>query len=69
MSGDEKLVKPDPAIYRLALDRFGVKAEQAVFVDDNAANVDSAAKLGIHAILFTDEPKLRAKMRALGFGI
>ncbi|MBN2971108.1 HAD family phosphatase [Roseomonas aeriglobus] len=69
VSGDEKLVKPDPAIYRLALDRFGVTAEQAVFVDDNAANVASAARLGIHAILFEDEPKLRTELRGLGFGI
>ncbi len=69
VSGDEKLVKPDPAIYRLALDRFGVKAEQAVFVDDNAANIESAAKLGIQAILFADETTLRVKLRALGFGV
>ncbi|MFD1786609.1 HAD family hydrolase [Sphingomonas floccifaciens] len=69
VSGDEKLVKPDPAIYRLALDRFGLAAEQAVFVDDNVANVESAGKLGIHAILFKDEPKLRAELRGLGFGV
>lgn len=69
VSGDEKLVKPDPAIYRLALDRFGLEPGQAVFVDDNRANVDSAAALGIHAILFEDEPTLRAKLRTLGFGV
>lgn len=67
VSGDERLVKPDPAIYRLALDRFGLAAGEAVFVDDNAANVASAAELGIHAILFEDEPKLRAELRGLGF--
>ena len=47
VSGDEKLVKPDPAIYRLALDRFGLEAEEAVFVDDNAANV-AARERGRH---------------------
>ncbi|MBM3928843.1 MAG: HAD family phosphatase [Sphingomonadales bacterium] len=69
VSGDEKLVKPDPAIYRLALERFGLRPEEAVFVDDNAANVDSAAKLGIHAILFTDEAALRSELRGLGFAV
>ncbi|GGB39502.1 hydrolase [Sphingomonas metalli] len=66
VSGDEKLVKPDAAIYRLALDRFGLRAEEAVFVDDNAANVAGAAALGIEAILFTDADALEARLRALG---
>ena len=65
VSGDEKLVKPDPAIDRLALDRFGLRAEEAVFVDDNAANIAAAAALGIHAILFTDEPGLRRELMRL----
>jgi len=66
VSGDEKMVKPDPAIYRLAFERFGVKAEETVFIDDNADNVASAAGLGLHAILFTDEPRLRAELTSLG---
>ncbi|MBX3563326.1 MAG: HAD family phosphatase [Sphingomonas sp.] len=53
VSGDEKLMKPDPAIYRLALDRFGLEPGEAVFVDDNLANVTAASALGIHAVLFT----------------
>ena len=69
VSGDEKMVKPDAAIYRLALDRFGLKAEEAVFVDDNADNVAGAAALGIHAIRFTDEPALRVELRDLGFRV
>ena len=66
VSGAEKLVKPDAAIYRLALDRWGLRAEEAVFVDDNAANVAGAAAVGMHAILFTDAPALREALRALG---
>ena len=65
VSGDEKLVKPDPAIYRLALDRFGIAAGDAVFVDDVPANIDAAAALGIHAILFTDAVDLRAELERL----
>ena len=66
VSGDERLTKPDPAIYRLALDRFGLTPAESVFVDDNDANVASAAALGIHAILFTDADALRAELVALG---
>ncbi|WP_419807592.1 HAD-IA family hydrolase [Sphingomonas sp.] len=66
VSGDEKLVKPDAAIYRLALDRFGLRAEDAVFVDDNEANVAGAAAVGLHALHFTDQPRLRGELTALG---
>jgi putative hydrolase of the HAD superfamily len=45
-----KLAKPDPAIYQLALQRLGVRPEQAIFIDDNLLNVQAAAQLGIHAI-------------------
>jgi epoxide hydrolase-like predicted phosphatase len=54
-SSRERLVKPDPAIYALTLQRLGVTAEQAIFVDDIPANVQAAARLGIHAIHFQDE--------------
>lgn len=60
VSGEERLVKPDPAIYRLALARFGLEPGEAVFVDDNRANVDAANALGIHAHLFRDAPTFRA---------
>jgi 2-haloacid dehalogenase len=66
VSGDEKMMKPDPAIYRLALDRFGLRGDESVFIDDNRDNVAGAAALGIHAILFTDEPALRAELVSLG---
>ena len=65
VSGDEKLVKPDPAIYRLALDRFELEAGEAVFVDDNAANIDAATAMGIHAILFTNAAAFRAELMRL----
>ncbi|MEO5937568.1 MAG: HAD-IA family hydrolase [Sphingomonas sp.] len=69
VSGDEKLTKPDAAIYCLALDRFGLKAEEAVFVDDNAANVAGANAVGIHELLFDGEPHLRIDLRALGLAV
>ncbi len=69
VSGAEKIVKPDAAIYRLALDRFGLRADEAVFVDDNAANVAAAQTLGIESILFTDAVDFRARLVTLGFPI
>ena len=66
VSGDEKLVKPDAEIYRLALDRFGLDAAATVFIDDNKANVAGAAAVGLHALHFTDEPTLRRQLAALG---
>ena len=47
-------MKPDPAIYRLCLERNGLDPAACIFVDDSAANVAGAAALGIDAIRFTD---------------
>ena len=66
VSGTEKLVKPDAAIYHLALDRFGLRAAEAVFIDDSEANVAGAAAVGLHALHFTGEPALRRELTALG---
>jgi len=66
VSGVEKLVKPDPAIYALALERFGLEAGQAVFIDDNADNVAAAAAMGLIAVAFTDASALRRRLVELG---
>ena len=54
--------KPDPQIFRLALERFGASAENTFFADDSAANVEGAASVGIHAHLFTTPELLDAAM-------
>ncbi len=66
VSGDEKLVKPDPAIYALALKRFGLEGPDAVFVDDSPANVAAADAAGIRGVLFTDAAAFRAELVRLG---
>ena len=48
----ERVVKPDPEIYLRLLSRYGLKAEESVFLDDTAANVDAAAELGFRGIRF-----------------
>lgn len=62
VSGDERQVKPDAAIYHLALDRFGLTPGEAFFIDDNAANIAGAAAVGIHAHLFRDAATVRAAL-------
>ena len=69
VSGDEKLIKPDPAIYRLALDRFGLAPHEAVFIDDNRDNVAGAEGVGMTAIHFSDAAALRAELAALGLPV
>ncbi|GAA0323988.1 HAD-IA family hydrolase [Sphingomonas oligophenolica] len=66
VSGDEKLVKPDAAIYRLALDRFGLEPGEAVFVDDREDNIEGAEAVGIQGLLFVDAPTLRSDLVRLG---
>ena len=60
VSGFVGLTKPDPAIYRLALDRAGRRPEECVFVDDRAVNVAAAEALGLEGIHFSDAAALRS---------
>ena len=66
VSGDELLTKSDPAIYRLALDRFALRAAECVFVDDRTDNVAGAQNVGMEAVLFTDAIALRTDFARLG---
>ena len=47
-----KLIKPDPAIYQMLCEKCDLVPEESLFVDDNAANIESAKKFGLHAIRF-----------------
>lgn len=66
VSGDEGMMKPDPRIFRLLLDRHGLRAGDCVFIDDNAKNAAAADALGIHGIHFRDPASLRRDLGALG---
>ena len=66
VSGDEKRIKPDPAIYALALERFGLAPGEAVFIDDVPANAEAATVAGIQGIHFTGAEALRAELVGLG---
>jgi 2-haloacid dehalogenase len=64
VSGEEKLIKPDPRIYELLLQRFGIKAEESLFIDDNPVNVEAAKKVGIYAIQFMDSHSLKEVLKS-----
>ncbi len=66
VSGEEKLLKPDPAIYYRALDRFGLRPDEALFIDDRAINVEGARAVGMNAHLFIGADDLRARLEAEG---
>jgi 2-haloacid dehalogenase len=66
VSGEHGVIKPDPAIYRLLLDRHGIDPRRAVFIDDVAANAEAARPFGIHPIHFTGPDALRAELAELG---
>ena len=66
VSGEEHLVKPDPAIYRLLLDRYRLNAPRTLFVDDSAVNVEAARRAGMQAHHFTGAARLRAVLIEVG---
>lgn len=66
ISAHENLIKPDPKIYQVCLDRNGLVASDCIFIDDSPANVAAANALGIDAILFTDPDALRGDLSDRG---
>jgi 2-haloacid dehalogenase len=66
VSGAEQLVKPDPAIYALALRRFGLAPGEALFVDDRADNIAASEENGFVGHLFEDAAGLATKLHSLG---
>jgi 2-haloacid dehalogenase/putative hydrolase of the HAD superfamily len=66
VSGDEGLIKPEPAIYRLACERAGLEPAQLLFVDDSRANIDAADALGFRTLHFTDPALLKPALERHG---
>jgi 2-haloacid dehalogenase len=65
VSGEEKLIKPDPRIYELLIERYGLDPEKAVFIDDNEPNVSGAREVGLHAIHFRSPELLKIELQKL----
>lgn len=66
VSGEERMIKPDPAIFRLLLDRFGLDPGATFYIDDSPANVAAADRLGLDAVRFTSPAQLRRDLEARG---
>lgn len=66
LSYRDKVTKPDSAIYQLLLSRYGLKAEESVFMDDTEKNVIGARREGIHGIVFQDKAQACEELRKLG---
>ena len=66
ISYTKQLIKPDPAIYRLLLDQYGLKAEECVFLDDTAVNVKGAESVGMNGIVFENREQAIAELKKLG---
>jgi FMN phosphatase YigB (HAD superfamily) len=67
VSGIEHLVKPDPRIYRVFCERYGLAPESCVFIDDSDVNIASAKRFGMQTFHFTGDAKaLRKELIRLG---
>ena len=66
VSGTEKLIKPDPKIWQVLLDRYNIKAEESVFIDDNPKNIDVAQQLGFITVKVNEDTDLESELRNLG---
>ena len=65
VSGQEKLKKPDPRIYQMILDRYGITPERSLFIDDSLRNIKGAQALGIHGIHFESPAQLRVNLQKM----
>lgn len=66
VSGDEKLLKPEPAIFRLLAKRSGIELRQSIFIDDSLKNVKGAEAVGMKGHHFTSPEALRLALAAHG---
>jgi len=66
-SFEHGMAKPDPAIYRLVLEKLNVRPDESLFLDDKLLNVEAAQTLGMKAIQFTTIDRLRADLIAQGY--
>ncbi|HXN59793.1 MAG TPA: HAD family phosphatase [Acidimicrobiales bacterium] len=66
VSGREGVAKPEPAIFRRLLDRFGLTPNTTLMIDDTEENLETASELGIQTVLFRSSRQLRAELEAVG---
>ncbi|HUI33712.1 MAG TPA: HAD-IA family hydrolase, partial [Dysgonamonadaceae bacterium] len=60
------IVKPDPKLYQVLLNRYNLKANESLFIDDNLKNIEIAREMGFHTIHFTENVDLEKEVRDRG---
>jgi len=65
ISGEVRMVKPEPEVFTHLLERFGLRAQETVFIDDLAANIEAARRIGLHTILFRDAAQCQQQLDGL----
>ncbi len=65
ISSEEHLIKPEPEIYERLLEKFDLKAEECVFTDDKAINVEAAINVGLQGIVFHDAEQYARELKAI----
>jgi 2-haloacid dehalogenase len=66
VSGEVKLIKPDPAIFHLLLQRIHLKPEECLLVDDSAKNIETAQTMGFVTHHFTSPAQLEMDLQQMG---
>jgi 2-haloacid dehalogenase len=65
VSGQEKMIKPNKQIYHLLLDRYNLKAENTIFIDDNMDNIRAAEEIGFQGIHFESPSQLETRLSSI----
>lgn len=65
ISGEHKLIKPDPAIYHLTLNRINFKSSECLFIDDSLPNIETARTLGFNTIHYHSPTQLKQELEKL----
>lgn len=66
LSYQEKVIKPEPEIYQILIDRYHLIPDQCVFMDDKPENCEGARKAGMHTIVFTTKEEAEKELCKLG---
>ena len=66
LSYRDQVIKPDPKIYQLLLKRYDLRAQECVFLDDSAVNVEAARAEGFAGIVFETKEQAEEELRRLG---
>jgi len=69
VSGEEGVIKPDPAIYEITVQRIGFAPQETVFLDDSPPNVEAARRFGFQAEIFESAAQARAALRERGLPV